>query len=118
MRRRIEQAAAELGLADHILLAGVRSDVPDILPALTVFTLCSYTIECFPMALLEAMASGRPAVCTDVGGVGEMLAGGVTGYLVPPHDPAALADRLVELLRDPSCADAWARPPELGCGTV
>ena len=100
MRRRIEQAAAELGLADHILLVGARSDVPDILPALTVFTLCSYTIECFPMALLEAMASGRPAVCTDVGGVGEMLADGITGYLVPPHDPAALADRLAKLLRD------------------
>ena len=101
MRRRIEDAAAELGLADHILLVGARSDVPDILPALTVFTLCSYTIECFPMALLEAMASGRPAVCTDVGGVGEMLADGITGYLVPPHDPVALADRLAKLLHDP-----------------
>jgi glycosyltransferase involved in cell wall biosynthesis len=101
MRRRIEDAAAELGLADHILLVGARSDVPDILPALTVFTLCSYTIECFPMALLEAMASGRPAVCTDVGGVAEMLADGITGYLVPPRDPVALADRLAKLLHDP-----------------
>ena len=100
MRQKIERAAADLGLADHILLAGARSDVPDILPALTVFTLCSYTIECFPMALLEAMASGRPAVCTDVGGVREMLADGITGYLVPPHDPVALADRLATLLHD------------------
>ena len=100
MRQRIERAAADLGLADHILLAGARSDVPDILPALTVFTLCSYTIECFPMALLEAMASGRPAVCTDVGGVGEMLDDGITGYLVPPREPVALADRLARLLRD------------------
>ena len=99
MRRRIEQAAAELGLADRILLVGARPDVPDILPALTVFTLCSYN-ECFPMALLEAMAAGRPAVCTDVGGVGEMLTDGITGYLVPPHDPVALADRLAKLLRD------------------
>ena len=57
MRRRIEHATAELGLADHVLLVGGRPDVPDILPALTVFTLCSYT-ECFPMALLEAMAPG------------------------------------------------------------
>jgi glycosyltransferase involved in cell wall biosynthesis len=100
MRRQIERAATELGLADHILLVGARSDVPDILPALTVFTLCSYTIECFPMALLEAMASGRPAVCTDVGGVAEMLADGITGYLVPPHDPVTLADRLAQVLRD------------------
>jgi len=99
MRRRIEEAAAELGLADHLLLVGARPDVPDILPVLTVFTLCSYT-ECFPMALLEAMASGRPAVCTDVGGVGEMLDDGITGYLVPPREPVALADRLAQLLRD------------------
>lgn len=100
MRGRIEDAVAELGLAGHVLLLGNRSDVPDILPALTVFTLCSYTVECFPMALLEAMASGRPAVCTDVGGIAEMLADGITGYLVPPHDPVALAGRLAELLHD------------------
>ena len=115
MRRRIEHAAAELGVADHVLLVGARPDVPDILPALTVFTLCSYTIECFPMALLEAMAAGRPAVCTDVGGVGEMLADGITGYLVPPHDPVALADRLASCYTIASCASAWARPPEPGC---
>ena len=100
MRRQIEDAAAELGLADHVLLVGTRPDVPDILPALTVFTLCPYD-ECFPIALLEAMAAGRPAVCTDVGGLGEMLADGITGYLVPPRDPVALADRLAKLLHDP-----------------
>jgi glycosyltransferase involved in cell wall biosynthesis len=100
MRQQIDDAAAELGLADHILLVGTRPDVPDILPALTVFTLCPYD-ECFPIALLEAMASGRAAVCTDVGGLGEMLADGITGYLVPPHDPVALADRLAKLLHDP-----------------
>ncbi len=100
MRPRIEKTVAELGLADHVRLLGNRSDVPSLLPALDVFTLCSYTIECFPMALLEAMAAGRPAVCTDVGGVGEMLADGTTGYLVPSHDPDAMADRLARLLRD------------------
>ena len=100
MRPQIEQTVADLGLTGHVRLLGNRSDVPGLLPALDVFTLCSYTIECFPMALLEAMAAGRPAVCTDVGGVGEMLADGTTGYLVPPHDPDALADRLARLLRD------------------
>jgi glycosyltransferase involved in cell wall biosynthesis len=100
MRDRIEKTVAELGLAGHVRLLGNRSDVPGLLPALNVFTLCSYTIECFPMALLEAMAAGRPAVGTDVGGVGEMLADGTTGYLVPPHDPDALADRLGRILRD------------------
>src|ERR1700761_8364397 len=100
MRTQIEKTVAELGLAGHVRLLGNRSDVPGLLPALNVFTLCSYTIECFPMALLEAMAAGRAAVGTDVGGVGEMLADGTTGYLVPPHDPDALADRLGRILRD------------------
>src|SRR5262249_60799641 len=96
-RRPMEPGAAELGLAALPRRGGPRPDVPDILPALTVFTLCSYT-ECFPMALLEAMASGRPAVCTDVGGVGEMLDDGITGYLVPPREPVTLAGRLAQLL--------------------
>jgi glycosyltransferase involved in cell wall biosynthesis len=63
-----------------------------------VFVLCSFTIECFPMALLEAMSNSLPAVCTAVGGVGELLQDGVTGYLVPPRDPSALAERLSSLL--------------------
>ena len=52
------------------------------------------------MALLEAMAAGRPAVCTAVGGVPEMIEEPTTGYLVPPRNPDALADRLVCILSD------------------
>ena len=69
-----------------------------------MFVLCSYTVECFPMALLEAMAAGRPAVCTAVGGVPEMIEEPTTGYLVPPRDPDALADRLVRILSDSELA--------------
>ena len=53
------------------------------------------------MALLEAMACSTAAVCTAVGGVPEIVDEGVTGYLVPPKDPAALAERLADLLRSP-----------------
>lgn len=100
LRNKLEQQATDLGIADAVVFTGARDDIADLLRALDVFTLCSYTIECFPMSLLEAMAAGRPAVCTDVGGVGEMLADGLTGHLVPPRDPEALADRLVALLTD------------------
>jgi len=54
------------------------------------------------MALLEAMASGRAAVCTAVGGVPEMLADRETGFLVPPRNATALADKITTLLRDPT----------------
>jgi len=95
--------ADELGLAGRVVFTGARSDVPALLSLLDVFVLSSYT-EAFPMAVLEAMAAGRPAVCTAVGGVAEAVDDGVTGYLVPPRDPAALAGRIADLLADPGRA--------------
>lgn len=97
-RASLESLAVELGLAERVVFTGARNDVPALLASMDVFVLCSFTIECFPMALLEAMASSLPAVCTGVGGVGELLDDGVTGYLVPPRDPGALAERLSSLL--------------------
>ena len=114
MRRPIEEAAADLGLADHLLLAGDRSDVPGMLPALAVFTLCSYT-ECFPMALLEAMAAGSRRSAP-------MSAG--SGRCWPTGSPA-ISCRHTTRTRWPTgwrscsviarCASGWARPPGPGC---
>jgi glycosyltransferase involved in cell wall biosynthesis len=101
-RRALTLEAEELGIGDRTVFAGARDDVQAVLSAMDVFVLSSYTVECFPMALLEAMAASRPAVCTAVGGVPEILVDGVTGRLVPPRAPEALAAALIELLRDPS----------------
>lgn len=109
MRSRIEQLTAELNLGDKVVMAGARSDIPAILQTVDVFALSSYSVECFPMALLEAMAAGRPAVCTAVGGVPEMVDAGTTGFLVPPHDPRAMADGLLRILTDDSLATAMGR---------
>ncbi|SNT02437.1 Glycosyltransferase involved in cell wall bisynthesis [Geodermatophilus pulveris] len=97
-RAGLEETARRLGIADRVVFAGARGDVASLLSVIDVFVLSSFTIECLPMALLEAMASSRPAVCTAVGGIPELLEDGVTGYLVPPRDPAALADKLIGLL--------------------
>jgi glycosyltransferase involved in cell wall biosynthesis len=56
----------------------------------------------FPIALLEGMALGRPIVASAVGGIPEMLDDGVSGLLVPPGSPDALADAMIRLLRDPA----------------
>jgi glycosyltransferase involved in cell wall biosynthesis len=109
MRAEIERHVAVLGLDDHVTLTGCLSDVPAVLQGLDVVVLSSYSVECFPMALLEAMAAGRPAVCTAVGGVPEMVDEGVTGFLVPARDPSALADRLVAILTDDELASRMGK---------
>lgn len=107
-RASLEQMSADLGIASSVRFAGGRSDVGKILRALDVFVLCSVT-ECFPLSVLEAMACARPVVCTDVGGIGEMVDQGVTGYLVPAKDPDALRRRLKEVLSDRALAQRMGR---------
>ncbi|MFE3290950.1 glycosyltransferase [Rhodococcus sp. NPDC059234] len=108
-RPELERLSTALGVAANVCFAGVREDVSRLLCAIDVFVLSSSTVECFPMALLEAMACARPAVCTAVGGVSEMLEDGRTGYLVPAQDPHLLAERLSAVLSDPVSARRMGR---------
>ncbi|MGQ0574872.1 MAG: glycosyltransferase, partial [Pseudonocardia sp.] len=86
---RVRAQARELGVAERVVFTGRRADVADVVALMDVFCLTSYTVECFPISLLEAMAVGRAAVCTAVGGVPDMIDEGVTGHVVAPRDPAA-----------------------------
>jgi glycosyltransferase involved in cell wall biosynthesis len=92
--------AAELDLTGAVVFAGFRTDARRLAAAFDVFTLSS-TYEGLPIALVEAMALGRPAVATSVGGTPEVVSDGVDGLLVPPGDPDALAKGLARLLQDP-----------------
>ncbi len=60
-----------------------------------------------PMSVLEAMSCGVPCVVTSLGGAPELVEEGVTGRIVPPNDPAALADALRQLLAEPALARGW-----------
>ena len=89
--------ARELGIAERVLFAGDRRNVADWLAALNLVVLPS-DAESLPNAVLEAMASARPVVATRVGGVPEIVEEGVTGLLVPPGDPPAMAAAILNLL--------------------
>jgi glycosyltransferase involved in cell wall biosynthesis len=102
-----EQARA-LGIADKVVFAGHRDDVPAVLGAIDVFCISS-TYEGTPLSLFEAMAAGKAIVSTAVDGCREVLEDGVTGLLVPPRDAEGLAAALVRLVADPARREALAR---------
>lgn len=99
LRTQLEKEVEALSLTHSIIFTGIRHDVREVLSFLDLFVLPSSS-EGLPMAILEAMAAGRPVVATRVGGVPEAVVDGVTGFLVPPRDPAALAEAIACLLRD------------------
>jgi L-malate glycosyltransferase len=96
----VVQLAESLGVGGSMRFAGESKRVPTLLALGDVFVLPSRS-EGFSNALLEAMRAGLPCVATSVGGNPEVVAEGVTGYLVPPNDPEAMASRILELIRNP-----------------
>jgi glycosyltransferase involved in cell wall biosynthesis len=102
--RELHADADRLGIADRVVFAGHRDDVPALLAGCDVFCLPS-TVEGLPLVVLEAMAQARPAVATAVGGTPELIVDGETGLLVPPGDVDALSAALARLLEDRDLAD-------------
>jgi glycosyltransferase involved in cell wall biosynthesis len=99
LRGALEAQIRHLHLERHVFLAGFRPDVLELMKDFAVFALSS-THEGLCTSLVDAMAAGRPAVATAVGGVPEVVDDGVTGFLVRPSDERALAERIVHLLSD------------------
>jgi colanic acid/amylovoran biosynthesis glycosyltransferase len=108
-RSDLERRVAAAGLEQFTVFHGMRNRaaVADMLRAADIKVLASYPApdgkrEGMPNVLIEAMASGLPVVSTQLTGIPELVESGTTGYLVPPADPAALADALRALCLDPS----------------
>lgn len=99
----LRDEAARLGVANKVVFAGYRDDVPALLAGCDVFCLPS-TAEGMPLVVLEAMAQAKPVVATAVGGTPELVVDGETGLLVPPNDVEALTSALKGLLEDPDRA--------------
>jgi glycosyltransferase involved in cell wall biosynthesis len=99
LRPALEEQIRHKHLERHVFLAGFRADVPELMKDFDVFALSSIQ-EGLCTSLVDAMAAAKPAVATAVGGVPEVVADGETGFLVPPRDHPALAEKIVRLLTD------------------
>jgi glycosyltransferase involved in cell wall biosynthesis len=100
LRGDLEHELTALDLVGRVVFAGRRADIPDVLTAFDVSVLSSTDVETFPLAFLEAMATGLPLVGTRVGGLPDLVHDGRNGRLVRPRDPRGLADAMRGLLAD------------------
>ncbi len=107
-RNELELLARKLGVSRQVIFAGFVNDVPAALAALDIVAMPSLR-EGFGLALAEAMAAGKPAVASKVGGLAELAENEKTALLVPPADAAALSAALLRLLRDEELRRRLAR---------
>jgi glycosyltransferase involved in cell wall biosynthesis len=103
IRPALEARARQLGLNGRAVFTGFRTDVPRLLGEVSVSVVPSLS-EGLSNSLLESVAAGVPVVATRVGGNAEVVEHGVTGLIVPPAAPAAMAGALVRLLEDAALA--------------
>jgi len=105
-RHALESKARLLNIADAVHFLGWRNDVPSIMIDLDILVVPSLW-EGFGLVTLEAMALSKPIVASNVSALPEIISHGETGLLVPPADSAALADSILNLLRDPEKAKTF-----------
>lgn len=105
LRSECENLIDELHLRGTFFLLGYRDDISRIMPILTL-TVLSSLWEGLPVVFQEAMSAGKPTVANDVDGARDVIIDGETGYLVTPHRPEEMAERILYLLNnDAICYD-------------
>ncbi|HVE65126.1 MAG TPA: glycosyltransferase family 4 protein [Thermoanaerobaculia bacterium] len=108
-KERVRAFAREKGIEDRVRAIGFRDDMPDVLAAADAVADLSYEGLGITGTIREAMALGKPVVASAAGGNPELVEDGVSGLLVAPRDPAALASAFGKLLGDPDLASRLGR---------
>ncbi len=99
LRSECENLIRELNLTEKFFLLGYRNDIDKIYPILTLTALSSLW-EGLPVVFQESMIAGKPIVANNVDGAQDVIIDGETGYLVSPHQPQEMADRILALLHN------------------
>lgn len=99
LRTELELLAKNLQIGENVIFTGFRDDIPEILKAIDVLILSSLW-EGFPVSILEAMASSKAVIASNVGGVPEAVVDGVTGFLVLPENAEVLSRAIIRLVEN------------------
>lgn len=108
LRTALEQQARDLNIQNNVRFLGFRSDLARLYADFDVSVLCSLN-EGLPVAVIESLASARPVVATNVGGVGDLITHQKTGWLCPSQDVNALAEGIRFVLQNPTQAAQWGK---------
>lgn len=103
---KLQHLVADLQLADKVIFAGFRSDIPSLMAASNIVVHSASRPEPFGRVIVEGMAAGRPVIATAGGGVLDIIQHAVNGLLVPPGDPVQLAEAMLRLVNHPKEAKA------------
>jgi glycosyltransferase involved in cell wall biosynthesis len=105
LKPELEKLARKLGISQHIIFMGACDNIPQVLDLIDVSVISSHR-EGFSNTILESTAMGKPIVATDVGGNSEAVQDGETGYIVPPDNPDALAEKVLGILSNADKAES------------
>lgn len=105
-KEQLQHRAAALGIADRVRIVGYPGPIGDVWKAIDIHVHASL-LDSLPNAIIEGMSLAKPAVVTSVGGIVEIVDHERTGLVIPPNDPEALSQALLQLLREPETAQRF-----------
>ena len=103
IKHHLEALSHKLKIGRHLIFAGFRKDIKQILSAIDMLVIPS-VLEGFPIITLEGMAMTKPIIATNIDGIKEQIIDGKTGILIPHKDPSAIAEAILKLSKDEQCA--------------
>ena len=97
-REQLEELADALGLREKVVFTGNRSDIPQLIAAIDIIVQPSVYPESFGRVIIEGMATGKPVIATNQGGVPEIIEDGISGILIPPKNSPLMAKAIIDLI--------------------